>query len=251
MAQKYKIFNVLCTNKARDVVCYSIENEHKLPDECGNMLPNILKVYYNKMTSPNKDLYIEAINRQKEFDHINVCKVYEIDYQHIDISVVYENCGVELFYYLMFNYVSLINKKRIINQILDGVEYLFSKHYYHPDLKVENICINQLTKVVKIIDFDHSCGTSYYMPPERMRLYVSKTPLTHHSNEYENLWTLGVIIYCLLEEKMPFNKHDEIINCKYNKDTKYHNDIYNMFFKQNPKERPTIPVMRLIVNDLI
>lgn len=44
------------------------------------------------------------------------------------------------------------NIKAIFKQVIQGVSYMHGKNYYHGDLKLENILINENNQVV-IIDF--------------------------------------------------------------------------------------------------
>lgn len=96
----------------------------------------------------------------------------------------------------------------IIREILKGLLHLHSKKQIHRDLKSDNILVN-LKGEVKIADFGfaaqltadkdsrHSVvGTPAWMAPELIR----KMPY----NEKVDIWSLGIIIYEMLEKEPPY-----------------------------------------------
>ncbi len=98
--------------------------------------------------------------------------------------------------------------------ILIGLHYLHSKNFIHRDLKAENILINILpdgSEILVIGDFGISkrdlqntrttntmngLGTAYYMAPE--------TLIGKPSSSKVDMWALGVILYELIENVLPF-----------------------------------------------
>lgn len=53
----------------------------------------------------------------------------------------------------------------VINEVLEALMVCQSLNYYHPDLKADNIMMNQSGQV-KLGDFENVVGTITYLPPE-------------------------------------------------------------------------------------
>ena len=104
----------------------------------------------------------------------------------------------------------------ILNQILKAVKYCHKMNVIHRDIKPENIMITNREKngclQVKLIDFGTATisekgqkenkyvGSSYYMDPEIIkRKYDEKC----------DLWSIGVILYILLNGRPPFDGNDD------------------------------------------
>ena len=104
----------------------------------------------------------------------------------------------------------------IMAQVLRAVIYCHANDICHRDLKPENILI-ETDGVVKVIDFGiamafnpekgmHTVlGTPYYMAPEILS--------RNRYDEKCDVWSLGVILFCMLTGKPPFygSTDDEII----------------------------------------
>jgi len=95
--------------------------------------------------------------------------------------------------------------------------YLKENHIIHRDLKPHNLFITK-DKKIKIGDFGFAtdttetgllntlCGSPLYMAPEIL--------MGQKYNYKADLWSLGIILYELIEKKLPFNavNHIELIN---------------------------------------
>lgn len=103
--------------------------------------------------------------------------------------------------------------KHLFYQIVQAVQYLHSRGITHRDLKPQNVLlVSHATKTrVKVSDFGLSklivddgsflrtvCGTPYYAAPEiwdeNHAVYDKKV----------DVWSLGVILYYMLEQDLPF-----------------------------------------------
>ena len=114
---------------------------------------------------------------------------------------------------------------KIVKQILSAIKHLHDRNICHRDLKPENILFESKSKEaqVKLIDFGLSkyfsvknpikdsrrdeqalmrtkTGTPYYMAPE---------VLDGAYDETCDMWSLGVITYCLLCGYPPFNADND------------------------------------------
>lgn len=102
--------------------------------------------------------------------------------------------------------------------MLSAVAYCHGRSICHRDLKPENVLLEGKDLNVKIIDFgtaitynpsmgmNNILGTPYYMAPE---IYSGLY------NEKCDIWSLGVILYILLNGSPPFggNSDFDIMNC--------------------------------------
>ena len=97
----------------------------------------------------------------------------------------------------------------IFRNILLAVQHLKEKHIFHRDLKDENILLNPATLDVKLIDFGCATdfnekriytklsGTPEFMPPEAFRE-------GQYMAENSTVWSLGIILFTLLNGRLPF-----------------------------------------------
>ena len=117
-----------------------------------------------------------------------------------------------------------------MSQIAKGVKYLHQYGIVHRDLKPENISITRRNGFdeIKVMDFGISkivtpydrmiskSGTYYYMAPE---VILGKP----HNKEID-IWSLGIILYSLLNGSFPFegkNKEEYWGNVVYGTPTFY------------------------------
>lgn len=121
--------------------------------------------------------------------------------------------------------------RRIFGQICLAVNYLHEKGIVHRDLKLENVLLDERCRI-KLGDFGFTrefdrgtyletyCGTTGYAAPEMLqgKRYLGPgsphvTPRsdgTDFSSEVD-VWSLGVILYCLLTGGLPFDHDDELV----------------------------------------
>ena len=102
-----------------------------------------------------------------------------------------------------------ITARRIFKQVAEAVNYLHSINTVHRDIKLDNILIEEGTRMVKLIDFGFSvvvanhqrlkifCGTPSYMSPEIVRKH-------EYDGKPVDMWALGVLLYVMLTGTFPF-----------------------------------------------
>lgn len=118
----------------------------------------------------------------------------------------------------MFSYINRYGKMSeqdavyVFRQMMSAMEYCHSFNICHRDLKPENILLSPEGEV-KIIDFGMaalhqndrklrtSCGSPHYAAPELLK---AKT----YRGDKTDVWSMGVILFAMLEQKLPFdNEH--------------------------------------------
>jgi len=103
--------------------------------------------------------------------------------------------------------------RRFFKQIAECMCYLHSLNVVHRDIKLDNILIEEDTKMVKMIDFGFSvivnqnrlkifCGTPNYMSPEIVRR-------VDYDGKPVDMWALGVLLYVMLTGTFPFKGTSE------------------------------------------
>jgi serine/threonine protein kinase len=104
--------------------------------------------------------------------------------------------------------------KNIISQLVSALQYCHSKGVMHLDLKLDNIMVDGEGQNVKLIDFGlcdfvtpesgdlitRRCGSEEYCAPE-----ILMAKVTSFSGMKLDVFSLGVVLYCLLGAQFPFD----------------------------------------------
>ncbi|KAJ7220565.1 Pkinase-domain-containing protein [Mycena pura] len=157
------------------------------------------------------------IHHHRQLHHPHVTQMYEVIATENSIWIVTELCcGGELFDYLVEKGRLSEDETRIIfGQLCLAVAYLHDKGIVHRDLKLENVLLDERCRV-KLGDFGFTrefdsgvfmetfCGTTGYAAPEMLQGKKYLGPEV-------DIWSLGIILYCLLTGTLPFDDDDENI----------------------------------------
>ena len=164
---------------------------------------------------------LERINREikmlKDFNYINVIKIYEILENESYHYFIMEYCeNGELFNHIVdLQRLSDKEASYFYYQLINGLEYIHSKGVVHRDLKPENLLLGK-GNILKIIDFGLSnffngkyllstpCGSPCYASPEMVS-----------GKKYDgfkiDIWSTGIILYAMVCGYLPFEDNDNEI----------------------------------------
>lgn len=203
---------------------------HKVMSKQNKVIRAMKVLEWDKIRKVNKSKATDLINEVqfvKNLDHPNILKIFELfDYKD-KLHIVSEICtGGEL-----FELVTLKGRLKedvasgIMRQLFSAINFYQSYGIVHSDIKPENILIESKEDLnngkinCKLIDFGLSSkigkqtidsgkvkvlGTLSYMAPEAFEGNVSFK---------SDIWAAGVVMFFLLEGKLPFrgNTNDDVI----------------------------------------
>nr|XP_039272933.1 serine/threonine-protein kinase STE20-like [Styela clava] len=125
---------------------------------------------------------------------------------------------IDLFDYLnQYGALPEANARAIFRQIAEAVIHCHANGVVHRDIKDENVLLNLHTSEAKLIDFGcgtvlkntpytEFAGTPEFYPPEwftHRRYYGHRV----------DAWSLGVLLYTMVEAEVPFQKEKDIVEC--------------------------------------
>ncbi|MBZ0200155.1 MAG: protein kinase [Ignavibacteriaceae bacterium] len=165
----------------------------------------------------NKKRFSGEARMLSSFNHPNIVKVYELGESENTGYIAMEYLpGGTLKEYLDNNYpLSWEEMKNIFLQICSGLEEIHAKNIVHRDMKTGNIMLDEKNKI-RIMDFGLSksslvstmtslgtvLGTLGYVAPEQ----VTNVMVDSRSD----IFSLGVMLYELCTNKLPFNGENEM-----------------------------------------
>ena len=202
---------------------------------------------------------VREIYYHKQLKHKNIVSLYEVIKTENHLWIALEYCqGGELYYYIYEKKrLELDECRNIFFQIVLGVKYVHSLNLSHRDLKLENILLaDQKRTIVKLTDFGFIrefnpqsrkflstiCGTTVYMAPE---LLTGQK----YSGFAIDIWSMGVILYTMLNGMLPFDDDDEmkIQHKVINTDPMFYdhvpvdaNQLISKMLLKDPNQRPSL-----------
>lgn len=198
----------------------------------------ITKTYLSHTTKICREIQI-----MKECDHPNVVKLYQVidDLKFDKILLVLEYCNFGEIDWKKYNHFHEkyhkdggkgITLNKIVRDVVNGLEYLHSyKQIIHRDLKPSNLLIS-LDRTIKISDFGVSLilenntnddkelgktmGTPAFYAPELCQFVNNRLLMLNEADMARlkidariDIWSLGVVMYCLFFHQLPFEGHNE------------------------------------------
>lgn len=209
-----------------------------------------------KTSDKNDPNVVREVFYHRQFDYLYITKLYEVIVTETKVWMALEYCsGKELYEHLLaMKRIPLDESAKLFAQIAGAVYYAHSLNCVHRDLKLENILLDKKGNA-KLADFGFTrecvskssletiCGTTVYMAPE----------LTQRKN-YDgfkiDIWSLGVILYTMINGSMPFDEDLEtktkwkIVNemPEFNEEIMDESsiDLISQLMAKDPNERPSM-----------
>ena len=183
----------------------------------GNMKFAAKIIYKPNMKAIEKKRVENEVKLLSEMSHHNVYRMWDVFNESNFYVIVseYLSGGTLLEKILQKQYYSEANARKAMTFLLSAVQHCHSMKIVHRDLRLANIMLASYDDdtYVKLIDFEFAtkaasdqclltqCGTPLYIAPEILQgtPYGSKV----------DVWSLGVICYCMLAGYFPFMSHDQ------------------------------------------
>lgn len=179
--------------------------------------------HYKNVCLPNE------INVIRELNHESIVKFLEAFNTALAYVMIMEFVDNGSFADLLYKNgpIGDYRAKTLFRGVFNGVEYMHKRLIAHRDLKLENLLLNKNNEP-KIVDFSLSviwdgkrllsdwCGTPPYFAPE----ILSRKPYNPLSYD---VWTLGVCLFIMLNDNIPFLCFDEqeMLNKQLNRQYKF------------------------------
>jgi len=124
----------------------------------------------------------------------------------VNYIIISECEGLDLFDYVQkWGKLNENSAKKIIIQSLETLKKMHKLKIVHKDIKPENIIYNKKEDITTIIDFEGKYTPDYCSPEQ-----VKKEAVTTKTD----IWSLGITLYFLLTEKVPFHSEKDILTKK-------------------------------------
>ncbi|EUC66972.1 kinase domain protein, partial [Rhizoctonia solani AG-3 Rhs1AP] len=167
----------------------------------------------------SRQMFEREVAIMKEFDHPHICKLVAHFEDESTIWLILEliSGGDLLEAVINENGLSEEETRQLATEMCLAMEYSHSKGVTHRDLKPENILLTDtVPRHAKIADFGLAkavdsgtflktfCGTPTYLAPE-----VVLRAQDAGYNELVDSWSLGVIVWSMLTNTVPFTEDEE------------------------------------------
>jgi serine/threonine kinase 33 len=145
-----------------------------------------------------------------QLNHPYIVKLFFHEETEEEIRLLMDYGGTRLRAHFKNTYQNEEEVKKIVKQILEALKYLHDEGFIHRDLEPENILLNKQEQTIKLIDFGFidevafrrtKIGSFHYMAPEITG--------DHNYNQKVDIWSLGIIVYEMLHQDLPFCSRKE------------------------------------------
>jgi len=177
----------------------------------------------------------------RTLQHHNIVSLYKRFYEHSTVWIVLELVNGKTLFDEIVNQMEYTEEesKRVVQQIIEALDYLHRRKIVHRDIKADNILLQNTggKTTVKITDF----GLARRLPHdsdvitcdlEGAPLYLApETILADPIGTAVDIWACGVILFLLLVGYPPFWQNDDrklmsmIVEGRYNMAARYWDQV--------------------------
>ena len=177
-----------------------------------------VKSILKKGNAKNAKLLKNEIGILQRVKHENVVRVVDVIQDKEYIHIVMEECrGGDLFDKIVEGGITLSEQRvgEIVGSLLDAVAYLHDRNIVHRDLKAEHLMLSDDDIYSPIIIIDFGLATTHGPNEPPMTAFagsaftVAPEVIQRSYGKQCDLWSVGVITYFLLTQRMPFNAHSD------------------------------------------
>jgi serine/threonine protein kinase len=159
-------------------------------------------------------------------DHPNIVRLEEVIESDDNLYLIMELCGGGSLFSKRSSRSGYVNPldedtaRFYVRQLFEGLAYCHERGVAHRDLRLDNLMLDNDGNL-KITDFGHAgvfkkgwdlfsttlVGSLYHLSPEQIKGVC-------YSGEKIDIWSSGVVVYCLLVGQPPFRANDvsELLN---------------------------------------
>ena len=212
----------------------------------------------------NKEiLYAEMLKQEidifEKLHHPYICRMlYKVKYNE-DCYIITEYVSGQD--YFKNDNIEFTEKRicKIFCQVLSALEYLHKNYIIHRDLKLENILFDEYGDA-KLIDFGFSiyAKEDKYLEGSRGTTLYAAPEMVFSQEKYDgyltDIWSLGICLYIMLFEQLPFIKGEQTDRESFYRDLKNEElifpeddevsnelkDLLKKILEKNPNKRITL-----------
>lgn len=205
-----------------------------------------VKIINKKLMNEEEEVRaMREIDILRRLDHPNIIRFHEMvdSGDRLYLFMEYMEGGHTLKKYIEKG-LSELEAKELFRQIAAAILYCHTMQVVHRDIKPTNILIDSAGRV-KMIDFGLSaiseagklqgtfCGSPAYAPPE---IILG----TKYMGPAADVWSLGVLLYAMVGNKLPFDCLGKILACNWTRldsVSEECRDLLNRMIVYDPNQR--------------
>lgn len=164
-------------------------------------------IIFTKRRGLKFSMILNEIQTQLLLDHPNICKIHDVFLDEKYLHIVLDYCkGGELYDYLSANKTMNIQESfPFFMQLLDALDYMRSQNIVHRGISIENIMFYDIEKTsVKIISFSSAAIGDHFTEKYGCALYMAPEVLNENYDCRCDIWSLGIVFYCMVVGYQPF-----------------------------------------------